>query len=109
MDAVKIANAAEFIEGNDLEDAFDDDAKSLREALEHELYAELIKEKLGAEDYDKKLQVLKELEAKEKENGLFRVDLNIIDKRTDEEKGGQELHPGYDVTCGNRGGKLSGG
>ena len=35
MDAVKVSNAAEFIEGNDLEDAFDDDAESLRKALEH--------------------------------------------------------------------------
>ena len=48
-DAVKVANAVEFIEGNDLEDAFDDNAGSLKSALEHELYADLIKTALGEE------------------------------------------------------------
>ena len=48
-DAVKVANAVEFIEGNDLEDAFDDNAGSLKSALEHELYADLIKSALGEE------------------------------------------------------------
>ena len=48
-DAVKVANAVEFIEGNELEDAFDDNSASLRSALEHELYADLIKAALGEE------------------------------------------------------------
>ena len=48
-DAVKVANAVEFIEGNELEDAFDDNAASLRSALEHEIYSELIKTALGEE------------------------------------------------------------
>jgi len=92
-----------------LEDAFDDDAESLRKALEHELYSELIKEKLGEADYNAKLETLKKLEKKEKKSGVFRVDENIIDSRTEDEQGSASLHVGYNITCGNRGGKLSGG
>ena len=63
-----------FFEDDDdeLEDAFDDDAESLRKALEHELYSELIKEKLGEDDYNEKLKILKELEVKEKNAGVFK-------------------------------------
>lgn len=107
--AVRVANAAEFIEGDELEDAFDDDAHSLREALEHELYSELIKDKMGEEKYNSSLKILKELEAKEKATGVFHNDQNIIDKRSESEMGPTELHAGYSITCGNRGSKLSGG
>jgi len=108
-EAVKVANAVEFIEGNELEDAFDDDAGSLRKALEHELYSSLIKEALGEEKYESKLKVLKELEIKEKAAGVFKAEEDMIDDRTDAQKGVTELHVGYDITCGNRGSKLSGG
>ena len=73
-DAVKVANAVEFIEGNELEDAFDDNSASLRSALEHELYADLIKAALGEEKYEQKLKVLKELEKKEENAGVFKVE-----------------------------------
>ena len=83
-EAVQVANAVEFIEGNELEDAFDDDAGSLRQALEHELYSSLIKEALGEEKYESKLKVLKELEMKEKKQGVFKTKEDMIDHRTDE-------------------------
>jgi len=34
---------------------------------------------------------------------------DLIDNRTQVERGSSILHPGYDVMCGIRGGKLSGG
>ena len=108
-EAVQVANAVEFIEGNELEDAFDDDAGSLRQALEHELYSSLIKEALGEEKYESKLKVLKELEIKEKKQGVFKTKEDMIDHRTDEEKGAYELNIGFNIMCGNRGSKLSGG
>ena len=108
-EAVQVANAVEFIEGNELEDAFDDDAGSLRQALEHELYSSLIKEALGEEKYESKLKVLKELEMKEKKQGVFKTKEDMIDHRTDEEKGAYELNIGFNIMCGNRGSKLSGG
>ena len=107
-EAVQVANAVEFIEGNELEDAFDDDAGSLRQALEHELYSSLIKEALGEEKYESKLKVLKDLEKKEQKQGVFKTQEDMIDHRTEEEKG-QDLHIGYNIMCGNRGSKLSGG
>ena len=64
----------EFIEGNELEDAFDDDAASLRKAFEHELYSNLIKTALGEEEYESKLKVLKYLELKEEKAGVFKVE-----------------------------------
>jgi len=96
------------VEGTELDDAFDDDAKSLRAALEHELYTDLIKEQLGEELFNSYLKTLKELEIKEESTGLFKA-IDVIDKRTDEERGDLELHEGYKITAGNRGSKLSGG
>jgi len=64
---------------------------------------------IGEEEYEKNLKILKTVEAKEQDSGLFKADLDIIDRRTEEEKGDAMLHPGYNITCGNRGGKLSGG
>ena len=108
-EAAKIANASEFIESDELDDAFDDDAKSLRTAMEHELYSALIMAKLGEDSFNEKLKILKELEAKEEKAGTFRVEEDVFDKRTEDEKGPRSLHPGYNITAGNRGGKLSGG
>lgn len=64
---------------------------------------------MGEEEYTRILEALKQLEIKEQKDGVFRADLDIIDRRTEDEKGTSELHPGYNITCGNRGGKLSGG
>ena len=77
--------------------------------MEHELYSALIKEKLGDEEYEAKLKILKELEVKEEKTGKFRNNEKTIDLRTEEEIGPKGLHAGFEITCGNRGGKLSGG
>lgn len=46
---------------------------------------------------------------KEKKQGVFKTKEDMIDHRTDEEKGAYELNIGFNIMCGNRGSKLSGG
>lgn len=63
----------------------------------------------GQENYNKKLDQLKLLTKKEEKEGKFVALKDILDSRTESEKGSFELHSGYDLLCGNRGSKLSGG
>ena len=53
--------------------------------------------------------MLTKLAAKEVVDGAFQPVGNELDMRTEEEQGVEKLHPGFEVTCGNRGSKLSGG
>ena len=46
-DAVKVANAAEFIHNDELKNAFDTDAKSLLEAYKSEYFKEQVIAQLG--------------------------------------------------------------
>ena len=68
-DAVRVANAVEFIESNELEKAFDTDAKSLIEAYRSEYFKEDVVEKIGQETYDKQLLTLAKVEKKEAQQG----------------------------------------
>jgi hypothetical protein len=52
---------------------------------------------------------MKKLVDKEIADGKFEPPLNELEKRTKEEIGSLLLHAGYDISCGNRGSKLSGG
>jgi ABC-type protease/lipase transport system fused ATPase/permease subunit len=47
--------------------------------------------------------------AKEQADGKFEPIKNELEKRTKEEIGELVLHQGYEISCGNRGSKLSGG
>jgi len=49
------------------------------------------------------------LAIKEATDGKFEPVKNELEMRTAAEVGPFELHPGYDISCGNRGSKLSGG
>lgn len=66
-------------------------------------------EELGKKKYDEKLKIMQDLKKKEDKEGKFHTEKDIMDQRTDEEKGNAELHNGYSVACGTRGSKLSGG
>lgn len=52
---------------------------------------------------------MKKLKKKEDKGGKFHPIKDLLDVRTDEEKGSEKLPPGYAIECGTRGSKLSGG
>lgn len=64
---------------------------------------------MGQEKYDQQLDLLKKLCEKERAEGKFEPVKNELELRTKEEIGDYKLHQGFDILCGNRGGKLSGG
>ena len=55
------------------------------------------------------IETLKKIEEKEEKEGKFKIVKDIIDTRTDDEKGAEVLNDGYEVNCGTKGSKLSGG
>ena len=65
---------------------------------------------IGQETYDKYISILEKLSENKAKEGLHQEEIkDLIDQRTDSEKGAIELHKGYDVYCGIKGNKLSGG
>jgi len=108
-DAATAANCKEFIEGSDLGAAFDDTASALLKLFIEEPYKSLAIEKMGQEDYDKAVKTLEELEKKTDEEGSFEAIEDLVDTRTDSQKGKVALHANYGIFAGNRGSKLSGG
>ena len=66
-------------------------------------------EDLGEGKYQEQLELLKKLAIKEAADGKFEPVKNELEMRTPDEVGPFELHLGYDISCGNRGSKLSGG
>ena len=63
---------------------------------------------LKEEEYKEKIEKLEFIEKKEKKEGMFVVNKGITDDR-DESCKDIDLHEGYNIDCGLRGGKLSGG
>lgn len=108
-EACEIANALEFVESQSLVEAFDDTASSLKAAWESDSFKQKMIEKLGEDGYKKQLEMLCKLDLKEDAEGTFLAVKNDLDVRTPEEIGTVTLHPGFEVSCGNRGSKLSGG
>jgi len=105
-EAASIANALEFIESNDLLKAYDDNFVALHEAfVEHK---DAIVLRVGNEPYNSKLQILSKLSANELKAGKFKSVKGEVDDRSEKYKD-INLHKGFDIECGIRGGKLSGG
>lgn len=77
--------------------------------MEDEKFKSAIIEKVGQEEYDKKLKVMKDLKKQQDIEGKFQVDKDILDERTAGQAGETFLHNGYSVICGAKGSKLSGG
>jgi ABC-type multidrug transport system fused ATPase/permease subunit len=107
LEACDQANVKEFVESAELENAVEEDVYELLKAMQDPYFG--LKEKLGQELYDKKLKVMKKLKEQADTEGRFQIEKDILDHRTDEQKGTYPLHNGYLINCGTRGSKLSGG
>jgi len=77
--------------------------------LESEAFSAAIKEKIGKEKYNGCIDELKKIIKKEKLQGKFQTITDVLDTRSDKEKGDSSLHQGFEISAGNRGNKLSGG
>ena len=67
-------------------------------------------QQIGQETYNKYVAILEKLSENKAKEGLHQEEIkDLIDQRTEAEKGATELHKGYDVHCGIKGNKLSGG
>lgn len=60
-----------FVESDELQNAIEDDCRSLMEAMENEVYKERIIKNIGEEEYKKKYETLKKLALKEETQGKF--------------------------------------
>jgi len=81
-EAALAANCKEFIEGDDLSMAFDDDTFELKNLFVTEPYMSKAIAKMGQEDYDAACKVLDTLIKKEKELGKFEAISDLVDTRT---------------------------
>lgn len=107
--ASEVANALEFIQGDELSLTVEDDVNQLQKAMEDVNFKAQLVEIMGQEKYDESLKTMNDLVKKEQSMGKFIAKSDLIDKRTDEEKGKEPLDQGFNINCGNKGSKLSGG
>jgi len=63
---------------------------------------------IGQKKYDEEIEVLEKLVEQRKNKGEFQAVKGDVDTRPDSLKDA-EMHPGYDINCGIKGSKLSGG
>ena len=64
---------------------------------------------LGDKYTEFKNDLTKLKDQEQKDGTRFEVELNAIDKRTEEQTGSYEMHTGFNINTGMRGSKLSGG
>jgi len=107
-DSAKISNALEFIESEELSKAHDDDPASLLAAAKSFEYYPYLILRVQREKYEEYCAALEKAVKKQEEQGKFEEIQDLIDTRTDSEKGG-EIHAGFGIMAGNKGSKLSGG
>ncbi len=104
--ATQVANATEFIESQQIENAVDDSADSLYN--EFTRFRDALIHKMGQDSYDETLNILNEIRIAEEKKGKFVAVEGDIDRRGAEKKN-IKLHNGYSIQCGIKGSKLSGG
>lgn len=110
LSAADIANAREFIESSELENAFENNASALLDEWVKPDYEAQFKQQLGDEKYQEyKTELEQQKEVELKEGKVFDQVEGALDIRTAEQKGDLALHRGYDIPAGIRGSKLSGG
>lgn len=109
VDACQVANARVFIESEELQKAFDDNIQSLKETMKVSAYKDALIQKWTEPEFEAKLKQLEQINAKEEKLGKFKPVVDQLDVRTQEQKGTESLNSGYEILCGNRGSKLSGG
>jgi ABC-type multidrug transport system fused ATPase/permease subunit len=105
-EATQVANATEFIESHQIENAFDDSADSLFNEMTR--YRERIIAKIGPDNYEEILNILNQIRREEEKKGKFVAVEGDIDRRGADKKN-ISLHNGYGIQCGIKGSKLSGG
>lgn len=108
LNSTNLANATEFIEGND---AFKLDEGALSLQTEMEKNKESIIEIIGQKKYDEELEVLKKCVEQENAKGTFQAIEGDVDERkiNNPKLIDIELHAGFETQCGVKGSKLSGG
>ena len=104
--ATQVANATEFIESHEIENAVDDSADSLFN--EFTRFRDALIYKMGQDSYDETMNILTEIRIAEEKKGKFVAVEGDIDRRGAEKKN-IKLHNGYSIQCGIKGSKLSGG
>ena len=107
--AAKIAEVRCFIESDTLENQIEDEPKQLLAHWKEPEHAQSIIKELGEQEYERYLAIISKLADKVVAEGKWEEETNLIDQRTNAEKGSTELHIGYEVGCGIRGDRLSGG
>jgi len=81
VQAATAANCREFIESDELSQAFDDDPASLKKYLTED-FKEVAIAKMGQEEYDESVKVLDVLIKKSEDAGKFKAVPDLIDTRT---------------------------
>ena len=109
IEAARAAHCLEFIESKELSEAFDDTPASLKAALLSTQFKSKAIAKLGQTEFDAQVKVLEVLEKKAEDEGKFESVSDLVDSRTEQQRGRVQLHHGFDTFAGNRGSKLSGG
>jgi len=107
-EATTIANANEFIEGDNqitenVEDMTTADMVKVWEQRQGE-----IKAIIGDKKYDEELDTLKKMAEQDKNKGKFVAVVGDVDDRAESLKT-RRLHDGFNTICGLKGNKLSGG
>ena len=105
-EAARVANSLEFIESDELYGSYEDSASVLLNAY---IQAKIvITAKIGETEYDSKIKSLEHLTKKEELEGKFQAVKGEMDDRSDERRD-LALNAGFEIECGVKGGKLSGG
>ena len=105
LEACTVANALEFIEQNQFLD-IDNQASNL--ITEMNANKEAIVALIGEEKFKEEIEVLEKIKSNEQKKGIFQAIQGSIDTREDSLKD-KDISPGFDTSCGIKGGKLSGG
>merc|ERR1711998_211107 len=91
LQACTAANCREFIESDELSKAFDDDPSALKKNMLSDQYKTMAIEKMGQVPYDDAIAVLDVLIKKAEEAGKFVAVKDLVDERTDAQKGSEKL------------------
>lgn len=81
--SAEIANAIEFIQRDELSNAFSEDPKDLMMALTSETYKDSVIAEVGQQEYDSMLEKLKNINTKLEQQGTFQAIDDLIDNRSD--------------------------
>lgn len=100
------ANTMEFIQSDTLIQQMDDNPATLLKLFQDN--KEVLEKNLSKERYERQLKALDEEQKKQEKEGEFRIIDDILDGR-DADKKDIPLMEGFNVQCGIRGNKLSGG